>query len=185
MALGALEVAGSRFTRCSAPYGGGGAILLTDRDGGSGSGSKRTRGSEDREQRSGPGLGDVSGSSWTQLNISGSAFEECAASVAGGAVAMVNYGESMGAAVVLAGSNFTHGAVGAGDGTDRYYAFGGGVYMFYSQDVVDSNHSYSGCTFANNSLSSSGRGDSNGGGLYLEYGSDSSVTSSPVSLDGE
>ena len=127
-------------------------------------------------------MGDVSGSSWTQLNISGSAFEECAASVAGGAVAMVNYGESMGAAVVLAGSNFTHGAVGAGDGTGRYYAYGGGVYIFYSHDVVDSNHSYSGCTFANNSLSSSGTA-AYGGGLSLWYYS--SVASSPVSLDGE
>ena len=128
-------------------------------------------------------MGDVSGSSWTQLNISGSAFEGCAASVAGGAVAMVNYGESMGAAVVLAGSNFTHGAVGAGNRPNHIDAYGGGVYMFYSQDVVDSNHSYSGCTFANNSLSSSGDGGSNGGGLYLEYSS--SVASSPVSLDGE
>ena len=44
--------------------------------------------------------------------------------------------------------------------------------------------SYAGCTFANNSLSSSGYGDAYGGGLYLRYYS-SSVASSPVSLDGE
>ena len=37
-----------------------------------------------------------------------------------------------------------------------------------------------GCTFANNSIE-----NGSGGGLYLEYGPGSSVTSSPVSLDGE
>ena len=44
--------------------------------------------------------------------------------------------------------------------------------------------SYAGCTFANNSLSSSGYDGAYGGGLYLEYFSNS-VASSPVSLDGE
>ena len=43
--------------------------------------------------------------------------------------------------------------------------------------------SYAGCTFADNSISSSGAG-AYGGGLYLEYSS-GSVVSSPVSLDGE
>jgi hypothetical protein len=172
VAVGALEVAGSRFTRCSAPRGGGGAILLTDTD---------TSGSARR-----PGLGAAgsSGGSWIQLNISDSAFEGCAASVAGGAVAMVNYGKSVGAGVVLVRSTFTQGTVGAGDGTS-YFAFGGGLYMFYCKDVIGSNQAHSGCTFANNSLTSNGDyGAAYGGGLYLQY-SWISVTSSPVSLDGE
>ena len=206
---GALEVAGSRFTRCSAPYGGGGAVLILDRDDGNLSSSESARRRSGRSESTGGGelqrSGNLGGSGglYPQLNISSSTFEECSAFAAGGAVAMVNYGKSVGAGVVIVRTNLTHNTVSGerGDGPGNSFG-GGGVYMFYSQDMIDSiNQTYSGCIFANNSVSSDSKGISRtqsaayGGGLYLSYSASArvrhpssgsgSVTASPVSLDGE